>query len=259
VIRGPMRDHTLGGMPDDPRAPIDMLPHPRDRTAAIVIWRLVTVVGLFAGCAPVTQQKYLSDPAARQQYFSNLTPEKCTALQSVISARQMYGIVAPSEHEDEAALQRCSLEALSAGAGSQPQTAAYPPYVTSAPGDVIRLRDQDAPVGDAVSLERRGDTYLLPVRINQTITLPFVLDTGATELGIPADVALTLIRAGALTSDDFIGKRRYALANGSEEVGDRVIIREVQVGQHVVQNVTAIVNPPASDLLLKTDMGEEPS
>jgi predicted aspartyl protease len=53
-----------------------------------------------------------------------------------------------------------------------------------------------------------------------------------------------------LTSGDFIGKRHYSLANGSEEVGDRVIIREVQVGRHAVRNVTAIVNPPASDLLL---------
>ena len=53
-----------------------------------------------------------------------------------------------------------------------------------------------------------------------------------------------------MTSGDFIGKRHYSLANGSEEVGDRVIIREVQVGRHAVRNVTAIVNPPASDLLL---------
>ena len=28
------------------------------------------------------------------------------------------------------------------------------------------------------------------------------------------------------------------------------VIREVKVGQHTVRNVTAIVNPPASDLLL---------
>jgi len=106
------------------------------------------------------------------------------------------------------------------------------------------------PVGETVRLERRGGAYLVPVRINQTITLPFILDTGATDLVIPADVALTLIRAGALTGSDFIGKRLYSLANGSEEIGDRVIIREVQVGQHKVRDVTAIVNPPASDLLL---------
>jgi gag-polyprotein putative aspartyl protease len=99
---------------------------------------------------------------------------------------------------------------------------------------------------EAVPLQRHGNTYSVSVRINGIITLPFVLDTGATDLVIPADVALTLIRAGALTSADFIGKQRYSLANGSEEVGDRVIIREVQVGRHKVRNVTAVVNPPAS-------------
>ena len=88
------------------------------------------------------------------------------------------------------------------------------------------------------------------MRINETITLPFVLDTGATDLVIPADVALTLIRAGALRSADFIGKKPYYLANGSEQIGERVIIREVKVGAHKVTNVTATINPPESELLL---------
>jgi hypothetical protein len=78
---------------------------------------------------------------------------------------------------------------------------------------------------------------------------PLILDTGATDLVIPADVALTVIRAGALTSGDFRGKGRYSLANASEEVSDRVIIREVQIGRHTVRNVTPMVNPPASDIL----------
>ena len=64
-----------------------------------------------------------------------------------------------------------------------------------------------------MSIERIGKTYRVAVRINETITLPFILDTGATDLVIPADVALTLIRAGALTSGDFIGEGRYSLAN----------------------------------------------
>ena len=81
----------------------------------------------------------------------------------------------------------------------------------------------------------------MPVRVNDTITLPFLLDTGAGDLVIPADVALTLIRAGALRSGDFIGKRPYQLANGSEEVSDIVVIREVRVGDHVVRNVTASI------------------
>ena len=105
-------------------------------------------------------------------------------------------------------------------------------------------------VTNEVKIEKRGNTYRVPVRINQTITLPFLLDTGATDLVIPADVALTLIRAGALTSNDFIGKSRYSLANGSEEVSHRVIIREVQVGEHAVRNVTASISPPQGEPLL---------
>jgi Aspartyl protease len=77
---------------------------------------------------------------------------------------------------------------------------------------------------EEVSIEKRGDTYRVRVRINDTITLPFLLDTGVSDLAIPADVALTLVRAGALASGDFIGKDRYTLANGSEEVREQAVI-----------------------------------
>jgi predicted aspartyl protease len=90
----------------------------------------------------------------------------------------------------------------------------------------------------------------IPVRINDTITLPFLLDTGATDLVIPADVALTLMRAGALGSGDFVGKDRYRLANGSEEVSDLVVLHEVQVGEHIVKNVTASISPQQGEPLL---------
>jgi hypothetical protein len=103
---------------------------------------------------------------------------------------------------------------------------------------------------ETIPIQKRGNAYTVPVRINQTITLPFILDTGAGELAIPADVALTLIRAGALTGGDFVGKGRYSMANGAEQLSDRVILREVQVGEHTVRNVTAFVSPPAGEPLL---------
>jgi predicted aspartyl protease len=88
------------------------------------------------------------------------------------------------------------------------------------------------------------------VRINDTITLPALLDTGASDIVIPADVALTLVRAGALTSGDFIGKGRYRLADGSEAVSNLVNLREVQVGEHSVRNVTASLSSLQGDPLL---------
>jgi predicted aspartyl protease len=90
----------------------------------------------------------------------------------------------------------------------------------------------------------------VPVRINDTITLPFLLDTGAGDLAIPVDVALTLIRAGALRNGDFLGRRSYQVATGAEQIGDVVSIREVQVGEHVVRNVTASITPAEGTPLL---------
>jgi clan AA aspartic protease (TIGR02281 family) len=88
------------------------------------------------------------------------------------------------------------------------------------------------------------------VRINDTITLPFVLDTGASDLVIPVDVALTLMRAGALKRSDFIGQTSYRMANGSEEVGDVVVLRDVRVGDHMVRNVSASITPVQGEPLL---------
>jgi clan AA aspartic protease (TIGR02281 family) len=91
---------------------------------------------------------------------------------------------------------------------------------------------------------------VLPVRINQTITIPFIIDTGASTVVIPEDVALTLMRAGALTHDDFIGRGRATLANGSEVIQDSEMIRELQVGDLTARDVTAFVSSARGDPLL---------
>ena len=131
-----------------------------------------------------------------------------------------------------------------------------PNYGSSSPQDLHYNIVNDLPnrpsVGgpEEVQIENRGSSYYVPVRINDTITIPFLLDTGAGDLAIPADVARTLIRAGALKSGDLIGKRSYQIANGSEEVSPVVSIREVRVGDHAVRNVTAGITPPNGEPLL---------
>jgi hypothetical protein len=54
-----------------------------------------------------------------------------------------------------------------------------------------------------IPLRKKGGVYEIPVEINGVITLHFVLDTGAAEVNIPADVALTLYRAGTIRDTDF--------------------------------------------------------
>src|SRR5271163_4479782 len=105
-------------------------------------------------------------------------------------------------------------------------------------------------VGHEVRLERQGGTYVVPVLINRAITLRFVLDSGASDVLIPADVFLTLLRTGTVSESDFLGSQIYSLADGSKLQGTRFVVRELQVGDHVANNVVASVGPVRGDLLL---------
>ena len=103
---------------------------------------------------------------------------------------------------------------------------------------------------EEVALQAKGRSFYLPVRINGTITIPFLLDTGAEGLALPSDVASTLVRAGVLQQRDMLGKGIGVLADGSEQRMPRVLLREIQVGKQTVRDVPAMVNPSAGDPLL---------
>jgi len=92
--------------------------------------------------------------------------------------------------------------------------------------------------------------FVVPVRINDTITLDFAIDSGADDVVIPADVVLTLIRAGTIGKADFNGSAVYTLADGSQVPSERFIIRTLKIGMVVIHNVQASVAPPEGGLLL---------
>jgi clan AA aspartic protease (TIGR02281 family) len=101
-----------------------------------------------------------------------------------------------------------------------------------------------------ISLKEYGGVYCLPARINGVITLDFILDTGASEVTIPANVALTLLKAGTIKEGDFLPGRKYRLADGSTLKGSRFKIRELEVGGLKMSNVPAVVAPGRGPLLL---------
>ena len=73
---------------------------------------VTTAAVLLAGCATAAQRQYQTSAGAPAS-------EECRSLQAVIEAREQYGIAAPSEEADEAALQRCRLGELSGQHASQ--------------------------------------------------------------------------------------------------------------------------------------------
>jgi clan AA aspartic protease (TIGR02281 family) len=101
-----------------------------------------------------------------------------------------------------------------------------------------------------IPLKKYAGVYTLPVRINGAVTLNFILDTGASEVTIPSNVALTLLRAGTIREGDFLPGRKYRLADGSILKGSRFKIRELEVGGLKISNVPAAVAPGRGPLLL---------
>jgi predicted aspartyl protease len=94
-----------------------------------------------------------------------------------------------------------------------------------------------------ISMRRVGGINVVPVLINDAITLDFVVDSGATDVTIPANVVSTLVQEGNLNDADFIGQRKYRLADGSTTVLKTFRIRSLKVGDTVVENVTGSVAP----------------
>ena len=96
----------------------------------------------------------------------------------------------------------------------------------------------------------RNGVWVVPVNINNRLTLDFVVDSGAADVQIPDDVFRTLIRTSTISRNDFIGTGQYVLADGTNVPSDRYVLRKMQVGDHIAEDVVASVGSAQSEPLL---------
>ena len=101
-----------------------------------------------------------------------------------------------------------------------------------------------------IPLMNDSGIFVVPVEINGALTLDFVIDSGASDVSVPADVVSTLIRTKTIGPSDFVGQQTYVMADGSEAPSDVFVIRSLKVGNRVVQNVRASIASPKATLLL---------
>ncbi len=104
--------------------------------------------------------------------------------------------------------------------------------------------------GESIQLRSEGGTFVLPVVINDKITLDFTLDSGAADVSIPVDVFSTLQRTQTITKDDLLRSGEYELADGSTHQQARFRIRSLKVGNFELRDVVASVAPARGSLLL---------
>jgi len=102
----------------------------------------------------------------------------------------------------------------------------------------------------AVRLEESNGTYFVPGIVNGIMNLRFLIDTGATDVGIPADVVASMVMSGFIEQADFLGERTYSIANGSTMPAQTFRIRSLKVGNMVIEDVRANVLPAKGPLLL---------
>jgi clan AA aspartic protease (TIGR02281 family) len=107
-----------------------------------------------------------------------------------------------------------------------------------------------AAYSESIPLIHAHGTLQVPVVINGTISLNFTIDTGATDVSVPATVFSSLIRNGTVLPRDLLDKRMYKLADGSGEISQRFRIRSLRVGKLEVRDVIASVGNSGGLLLL---------
>ena len=101
-----------------------------------------------------------------------------------------------------------------------------------------------------IATTRAGGTFNVPVLVNEKVALDFMIDSGASDVSIPADVVSTLRRTGTLTDSDFVGKQTFVLADGSKYPSQIFRLHSLRVGDRVVNNVIAHAVGPEGFLLL---------
>src|ERR1700735_866341 len=107
-----------------------------------------------------------------------------------------------------------------------------------------------AAYSESIPLIHAHGTLQVPVVINGKISLNFIIDSGATDVSIPASVFSALTRNGTVSPQDFLDKRMYKLADGSGEISQRFRIRSLRVGKLEVRDVIASVGDSGGLLLL---------
>ena len=111
------------------------------------------------------------------------------------------------------------------------------------PAAAASIGDPAAQAREVIPIEARDGAFVVPVLINGVLTENFIIDSGSADVSIPADVASTLERLGAISPSDLIGSKTYILADGSRVPSATYRIASLKIGDLIMQNVTVRVAP----------------
>lgn len=101
--------------------------------------------------------------------------------------------------------------------------------------------DKPQPGQTLVKGEALMGTLAVPVSVNGSQPMTFMVDSGASLISIPYDEAAPLLRAHSIRPVDFRGVGLFQLANGTRVSAQIYNIRSIKVGDREVKNVLASI------------------
>ena len=93
-----------------------------------------------------------------------------------------------------------------------------------------------------IKLKKSGGVYEIPVELNGVLKINFIFDSGASDVSISPDVALTLIRTGTIEDDDWLEGQFYRFADGSQAKSMRFKLKSINVGGKIIKDVTCSIS-----------------
>ena len=84
--------------------------------------------------------------------------------------------------------------------------------------------------------------FEIPIILNGVLKINFIFDSGASEVSISPDVALTLIRTGTISENDWLPDQTYIFADGSKAKSKRFVIRRLAIGNQILTDIEASIS-----------------
>jgi aspartyl protease family protein len=110
-------------------------------------------------------------------------------------------------------------------------------------GNVVESDEQDINLetnSSVLKMELLNGVKYVWIEING-IKLRFIFDTGASSICISPAEATVLYRQGTLQKEDVLNVEYFQDATGKISEGTKINIREVKIGEMVLENVEALV------------------
>lgn len=116
---------------------------------------------------------------------------------------------------------------------------------------VLPVRAEDVP------LLKRNGVYYIPGEVNESMTLIFLVDTGAAEVTLTEDVVRALIRTGTVEKKHILPDKIYVLADGRKVRNARIMLEKIKIGKRVLRNIEAAISHEGSHLLIGQNLLEK--